>query len=41
LLIIPKKEIRTINNLKKEDTELIANMFFVAQKIAKDLSIEE
>lgn len=37
LLIIPKKEIPTINDLTQEDASLIADMFFVAQKVAKDL----
>ena len=41
LLIIPKKEIPTINDLEWEDTELIANMFFTAKKIATDLGIEK
>ena len=41
LLIIPKKEISTINELEENDTKLIANMFFVAQKITKDLWINE
>jgi histidine triad (HIT) family protein len=41
LLIIPKKEIPTINDLQEEDRDLIAEMFFVAKKIAKDLNIEE
>lgn len=41
LLIIPKKEIPTINDLKNEDRELIAEMFFVAKKVAKNLWIEE
>ena len=40
-LIIPKKEIPTINDLQEEDKELLASMFFVAKKIAKDLSIED
>lgn len=39
LLIIPKKEIQTINDLQIEDWELIAHMFFVAQKVSKDLWI--
>ncbi len=39
LLIIPKKEIPTINDIQETDKELIANMFFVAKKIAKDLKI--
>lgn len=41
LLIIPKKEIETINDLEEEDRSLIAEMFFVAKKIAKDLWIQE
>jgi histidine triad (HIT) family protein len=41
LLIIPKKEIKTINDLENQDREIIAEMFFVAKKIAKKLSIEE
>lgn len=41
LLIIPKKEIPTINDLENTDRELLADMFFVAKKIAKELWIEE
>lgn len=41
LLIIPKKEIATINDLMPEDRELIADMFFVAKKVAKELNICE
>ena len=37
LLIIPKKEIPTINDLQEEDRALIAEMFFVAKHIAKNL----
>jgi len=37
LLIIPKKEIPTINDLEEIDRELISEMFFVAKKVAKDL----
>ena len=37
LLIIPKKEIPTINDLENEDSELIYKMFFVAKKIAYEL----
>ena len=37
LLIIPKKEIETINHLEESDRELISDMFFVAKKIAQDL----
>ncbi len=41
LLIIPKKEIKTINDLEEIDRNLIAEMFFVAKKVAKDLKIDE
>ena len=41
ILIIPKKEIPTINDLDEQDREVLANMFFAAKKIAKDLKIEE
>ena len=40
LLIIPKKEIATINDLTQADRPLIAEMFFVAKKVAKDLWID-
>lgn len=41
LLIIPKKEIATINDLQEDDRWLLADMFFVAKKVARDLWIEE
>ncbi len=41
LLIIPKKEIPTINHLDDSDRELIAEMFMVAKKVAKQLWIDE
>jgi histidine triad (HIT) family protein len=41
LLIIPKKEIPTINDIQKEDKEVLADMFFVAKHLAKELGIEE
>ncbi len=41
LLIIPKKEISTINDLEEIDRPLISEMFFVAKKVAKDLNIDE
>ncbi len=41
LLIIPKKEIPTINDLEDSDRELLAEMFFVAKKLAKELWIQE
>jgi len=41
LLIIPKKEIPTINDLEDDDRELLADMFFVAKRLAKELWIQE
>ena len=41
LLIIPKKEIPTINDLQNEDREVLADMFFAAKKVALDLWISE
>ena len=41
LLIIPKKEIRTINNIKKDDKELIGHLFIVAKNIARDMKIDK
>ncbi len=40
LLIIPKKEILSVDDLKREDSKLISEMFFVAQKVAKDMDID-
>lgn len=41
LLIIPKKEIPTINDITPQDSQLIADMFLVAKDIAKKLEIQE
>ncbi|MBF0913397.1 histidine triad nucleotide-binding protein [Candidatus Gracilibacteria bacterium] len=41
ILIIPKKEIQTINDLETEDREVLADLFFAAKKIASDLGISE
>ncbi|MCP4523401.1 MAG: HIT domain-containing protein [Candidatus Gracilibacteria bacterium] len=41
LLIIPKKEIATINDIQEKDAPLIAHMFFVAKNIALQKGIEE
>lgn len=41
LLIIPKKEIATINDLQETDKELLFDMFSVAKKLAQDLQITE
>ena len=41
ILIIPKKEIPTLNDIKDEDKDLIGHMFVVLSKIAKKLNINE
>lgn len=41
LLIIPKKEIPTINDITLDDTQLVGNMFLIAKKLAKELWISE
>lgn len=40
-LIVPKKHIATLNDLTSEDTNLISDMTAVAQKLAKELKIDE
>lgn len=41
ILVIPKKEIPTINDIKEEDRELIGEMYLAIAKIAKDLGIDK
>tara|TARA_B100000941_G_scaffold289017_1_gene267112 strand:- start:1491 stop:1832 length:342 start_codon:yes stop_codon:yes gene_type:complete len=41
VLIIPKKEIKTINDIKFEDKEILGKIFLVAKKIAKKLNIDK
>jgi len=41
LLIVPKKHIANINEIKEEDKELIAEMFWVVKQIAHQLNIIE
>lgn len=41
LLIIPKREIATINDISPDDTLLIGNMFLMAKNIAQKLGISE
>ena len=40
LLIIPKKEIPDLQSVEKEDLSLIGEVILVAQKLAKQLKIE-
>ena len=41
ILIIPKKEIKTLNDLKNDDKELIGHLFIVAKKIAEKMKIDK
>ena len=41
ILIIPKKEIKTINDIHSEDTAIIGRLFLIAKKIAKQVDISE
>lgn len=41
VLVVPKKEIPTINDITEEDKELIGEMYLAIAKIAKDLNIAE
>jgi len=41
LLIIPKKRINTINDIKNEDKDLIGSMVLVAKELAKKYEIDQ
>lgn len=41
LLIVPKKEVHTINDISEEDTLLLGKLFLVAKKLAKEQGISE
>ena len=41
LLLIPKKHIRSNNDLQKEDGKIISDLFMVAKKIAKEQGVNE
>jgi len=41
ILIVPKKHIESINTLKTDDAFLIGKMVIVAQKLAKDMGIDQ
>ena len=41
ILIVPKKEIATINDIKEEDKELIGEVYLAIGKIAAQLGIAE
>ena len=41
ILIIPKKEIQTANDIQEEDTSLIGRLVLIAKDIAKQKGIEK
>ena len=41
VLIVPKKEIKTINDIDDNDKEIIGKIFLTAKKIAKKLNIDK
>tara|TARA_Y100000590_G_scaffold453596_1_gene598934 strand:+ start:997 stop:1338 length:342 start_codon:yes stop_codon:yes gene_type:complete len=41
ILIVPKKEIPTINDIEKSDRELMGHLLYIAKKIAKKLQIDK
>lgn len=41
ILVVPKKEIPTVNDITPEDREIIGEMYLAISKIAKDLGIAE
>jgi histidine triad (HIT) family protein len=41
ILIIPRKPIRTLNDLEEADAELVGKLFLAAAKVAKQVGIAE
>ena len=41
ILVIPKKEIPTVNDIEEADAALVGKLFLKAKKIAKDLGFDE
>ena len=41
ILIIPKKEIQTVNDMRKEDSKIFGDLFYIAKIIAKKLEIDD
>jgi len=41
LLIVPKKHIRSINDLTAEDSEILSETIFVAKEMAKKMSVDQ
>lgn len=41
ILVIPKKHVRTVNDLKDEHAELVGALFLAAKRIAADEGVDE
>jgi len=41
LLLVPKKHIRSMNDLKKEDGKIISGLFMIAREMAKEQGVNE
>lgn len=41
LLIIPKREIATINDIGEDDRELVGHLYWVAARLAKDMGFAD
>ena len=41
LLVVPRKHIRSVNDLTEEDTPILSEMIFKAKKIARDQEVSE
>ncbi|WP_022820010.1 histidine triad nucleotide-binding protein [Fusobacterium russii] len=41
ILVVPKKEIATINDIKEEDALLIGKIYLVIQKLAKEFNLDK
>jgi histidine triad (HIT) family protein len=41
LLLVPRKHIRSINDLKSEDSDLVAGLFMIAKDIAAQQGIDK
>ncbi len=41
LLVVPKKHISTVNDIKEEDCELIGKLFLTAKEAAKEMGVVE
>ena len=41
LLLVPRKHIRSMNDLQKEDGSIISDLFMIAKKMAKEQGVSE